>query len=389
MQLVEQRLIERGGPRYKRLDEVAFVSKGLWSAANCLVRQTFLIQHRQRSRGKSHRPVWVWMGLLLVLLSGCRMSNSSLSQSGASPQSTGSGQTTAQPMGPGQRSAGCGQPTTVRGTTLVGTLVSGGVTRSYRLHLPPDYQPDQPLPLVLNFHGHGSNGKQQETYTGFSSLADRERFLVAYPDGLLAPDGKTGWNAYGPHPTPVDDVHFTSDLLQTLEEHWCIDLRRIFATGLSNGGGLTALLACRLSSQIAAFAPVSGAFYPLPAGCHPQRSVPILEIHGTGDFIVPYEGKPGLGLPPIRQWLEDWAKRDACQQGPVVFLVQGEITGEEWTRCTTPGIVVHYRLTGGGHTWPGSPIPLPYYGKTIHTFNATLAIWQFFAAHPLPASHET
>ncbi|WP_176728796.1 extracellular catalytic domain type 1 short-chain-length polyhydroxyalkanoate depolymerase [Thermogemmatispora onikobensis] len=339
----------------------------------------------QEARWRGTRVAWV-IFLLLVLLSGCHGNNASDNLSGSgSPESNHNSQATTAPTGASQKSQGCGQPAPARGTTLVATLQSGRVTRSYRLHIPPGYQPDQPLPLVLNFHGHGSNGQQQETYTGFSSLADRANFLVVYPDGVLAPDGKTGWNAYGPHPTPVDDVRFTSDLLQTLERHWCLDLRRIFATGLSNGGGLTALLACRLSTQIAAFAPVAGAFYPLPGGCHPQRSVPLLEIHGTGDFIVPYEGMPGLGLPPIPQWLEDWARRDGCQQGPTVFLTQSDITGEAWSHCTAPGLVVHYRVAGGGHTWPGSLIPVPYLGKTTHTLSATAVIWQFFVAHPLPS----
>ncbi|RAQ94601.1 alpha/beta hydrolase family esterase [Thermogemmatispora tikiterensis] len=337
----------------------------------------------RQARWSGDRVAWV-VFLLVVLLSGCRGSTASGGPGGStSLQSGDSGQASPTPAVTSQKSQGCGQPAVARGTTLVETLLSGGVTRSYRLHIPSGYQPDLPLPLVLNFHGHGSSGKQQETYTGFSVLADREDFFVVYPDGVLAPDGKTGWNAYGPHPTPVDDVRFTRDLLQTLETHWCIDLRRIFATGLSNGGGLTALLACRLSTQIAAFAPVSGAFYPIPGGCHPQRSVPILEIHGTGDFIVPYEGKASVGLPPIPQWLEDWARRDGCQKGPDVFLARDDITGEEWSRCTAPGLVVHYRVTGGGHTWPGSLIPVPYLGKTTHTLNATAVIWQFFAAHPL------
>ncbi|MBX5451349.1 alpha/beta hydrolase family esterase [Thermogemmatispora sp.] len=339
---------------------------------------------RQPLRGSGDGAAWAWVFLLmLAILGGCRGRSAALPTGGHS-QSGGVSQATTAPAARSQRSPGCGQAAAARGTTLVETLMSGGLARSYRLHVPPDYQPDQPLPLVLNFHGHGSSGKQQEAYTGFSLLADREHFFVAYPDGVVASDGQSGWNAYGPHPTPVDDVRFTSDLLQTLQAHWCIDLRRIFATGLSNGGGLTALLACRLSTQIAAFAPVSGAFYPIPSGCHPERSVPILEIHGTGDLIVPYGGKPGLGLPPIGQWLQDWAQRDGCLQGPTVFLTEDDITGEAWFHCAAPGIVVHYRISGGGHTWPGSLIPLPYYGQTSHTLNATVVIWQFFVAHPLP-----
>ncbi len=320
----------------------------------------------------------VLLTLILLMLTVCRYNAGSGTSGATTPAPTVS------PAVARQGTEGCGHqvPAAERGTTLVATLLAEGVTRSYRLHIPSRYQGNQPVPLIFNFHGHDSNARQQEVYTGFSALADQHDFVVVYPQGLTGSDGGAGWNTHGPNAPHVDDVAFVGTLLSQIEATLCIDRQRIFATGISNGGGMTALLACRMAGQFAAFAPVSGAFYPIPGGCHPQRSVPLLEFHGTGDFVVPYDGEPRIALPPIGSWLREWASRDGCQHGPQVFWQQADVTAEEWTACTLPGLVVHYRIAGGGHTWPGA-FADPLLGRTTHTIDATSLIWQFFTAHPL------
>jgi polyhydroxybutyrate depolymerase len=235
---------------------------------------------------------------------------------------------------------------------------------------------------MLIFHGFGGNDVGMERSTGFSQLADQEDFIAVYPQGLPHGDGgKPFWADVGPIDYGIDDALFVSDVLNDLQAKFCVDSRRIYATGFSNGGGMTNLLACRLAGRIAAFAPVSGDFYAIPAGCHPGRPVPILDFHGTADPVLPYNGisinmNPAWPLPAIPRWLQDWAARDSCAHAPATFLRESRITGEQWTGCQGNAIVVHYRIEGGGHAWPP-----PIGGRS-----GAAVIWSFFQSHPLPGS---
>jgi polyhydroxybutyrate depolymerase len=112
--------------------------------------------------------------------------------------------------------------------------------------------------------------------------------------------------------------------------------------------------------------------------------VPTLEFHGTSDPLVTYTSVPRVGLPPIPQWLQDWATRDGCTSGPTTFFKEAEVAGEQWTGCQGGAAVVHYRIAGGGHTWPGATFNIPLLGRTTHMINATMLMWQFFKVHPLP-----
>lgn len=284
-------------------------------------------------------------------------------------------------------SKGCGNssPATIGATTTM-NLSSGGLSRTYRLHIPAGYQVDHQTPLVLVFHGHGSNATDQESYSQFSVLADQQGFVAAYPQGTIGPDSKTGWATYGRTDPTIDDVHFVSDLLDTLQGGLCIDPQRIFADGISNGGGMTNLLACTLSGRIAAFAPVAGAFYTsIPGGCQPGKAVPVLEFHGTSDPIVSYDGRPFYKLPPITDWLQEWATRNGCGANPSTIFQQDDVTAEQWPDCAQGSTLIHYRITGGGHTWPGA-INVPVLGATTHTIDATAIMWDFFQQHPLPSA---
>ena len=242
------------------------------------------------------------------------------------------------------------------------------------MHVPASYDPLHPYAVVLSFHGYGGHATDMDHASGFSQLADKQGFLAVYPQGL--PDGKTGipfWAHVGPIDYGIDEAQFVSTLLDTLQTRFCVDAQRIYATGFSNGGGMTNFLACRLAARIAAFAPISGNFYALPGGCHPGRPVPILDFHGTKDGVLPYMGIPlsknaAWPLPPIPQWLQTWATRDGCTQGPTIFLRQTNVTGEQWSGCKGNATVIHYRIEGGGHTGP----PL------IHGQSSAEVIWNFF-----------
>jgi polyhydroxybutyrate depolymerase len=277
---------------------------------------------------------------------------------------------------------GCGKRSPLSpGSSANETIVSGGLKRSYRLHIPRGYRNEIAHALVLNFHGHGSNALVQERFTGMSQLADRYSFIVAYPQGTTGLDRRTGWNT-GPSNFPhVDDVGFSSDLIDHLQFTLCVDPHRIYAVGFSNGGGMANVLACKLSGRIAAFAIVSGSMHPVANGCHPAQPVSLLEIHGTGDKTAPYAGnRLNDDEFPITQWLADWAVRDDCASNPTVFLQQSRVTGEQWNSCRDNTTIIHYRIYGGKHTWPRTGFAHDADGQAI---NATSLIWQFFWTHQL------
>jgi len=268
------------------------------------------------------------------------------------------------------------------GETVYGTVFSGGLIRTYLLHIPSGYQANSSEAMVLSFHGHSSNAFQQERRSGMSLLSDQQGFIAVYPQGVVGPDGQTGWSTGALNRPQVNDVLFVSDLLNHLQGIFCIDPHRIYATGFSNGGGMTNVLACTLAGRLAAFAPVSGAYPPYPGGCHPVRPVPLLEFHGTADPIVPYSGNARKGYPPILTWLQGWATRDGCTMGPTVFYKQVNVTGLEWTNCQGNAIVIQYRISGEGHVWPRATFNKPG-GTAVSSLSASALIWSFFQQHPL------
>jgi polyhydroxybutyrate depolymerase len=232
---------------------------------------------------------------------------------------------------------------------------------------------------VLAFHGYGGTGAGLEESAGLIPLADQEGFIAVYPQGVSDYEGQPFWASVGRGDYGVDDVQFVRDLLDTVERDFCVDPARIYATGFSNGGAMTGRLACRMSDRIAAFAPVSGNFYEPDEGCHPNRPVPMMEFHGTGDHVVSYYGvpesvSPRWPLPSIPQWLRAWAARDGCAPEPTTSLDDGAVTGMAWDGCAGSGAVIHYRIEGGEHAWPPSIGGRP----------AAAIMWEFFQAHPLP-----
>lgn len=314
--------------------------------------------------------VWLAMVVCIVLLIGCGSSGS------AQPAGTIINQLVS--------TTGCSKsPPIQAGTSADETIASGGLNRSYRLHLPTGYQVKQPQAIILAFHGYSMNVHDMEQYTGLSTLADQEDFIAVYPQGSLDSENQPAWATGGGSDPSADDILFVSDLLNHLQATLCIDAQRIYVTGYSNGGGMAGLLACVLAKRIAAFAPVAGAFYPAPGGCHPGRSVPILEFHGTADPVVIYTGGSQNGWEAIPNWLQEWVMWDGCSSRSTVFMQIADVTGEQWSGCATRGAVVHYRIEGGGHTWPGSKIDVSEEGSTTHTIDADVIMWQFFQAHPL------
>jgi polyhydroxybutyrate depolymerase len=242
--------------------------------------------------------------------------------------------------------------------------------------VPANYQAGTAVALILNFHGYGSNSQQEENLTGMSAKADREGFIVVYPDGIEA-TWHTGLVAQGDA-----DRQFVRDLVAHLQSLYTIDPKRIYATGISNGGGMTNRLACSVSDLIAAIAPDAGA-YNFWENCSPSRPVPVLAFHGLDDNVVPYAGlNPESITPPIEKWAAAWATRNGCSPSPAVTTPVETVTLRTWMNCQDNANVILYTLANHGHSWPGSPV-MPK-NITSQAINATDVMWEFFKAHPMP-----
>jgi polyhydroxybutyrate depolymerase len=282
---------------------------------------------------------------------------------------------------------GCGTPAPISAGTSADQQVAvnaafqqGRPERSYRLHVPRGYDPAKRLPLLLDLHGFGGSAPGEETASGYDALADRFGFAAVYGQGLASPDG-AGWASTRPMDLGIDELGYFAAVLDRLQGQLCVDERRIYVTGFSNGGGMAEMLACYMSGRVAAVAPVSGNYYidSKGTGCHPARPVPLVEIHGTADPTVPYAGigrveSGGWPLLPVPQFMAGWAGRDGCTNGPTTFLDTPQVTGLRWDGCGGGVGVVHYRWNGGGHGAPAMVGSVP----------TNEAIWQFLAAYSLP-----
>ncbi len=240
--------------------------------------------------------------------------------------------------------------------------------RTYRLHVPASYRPDRQAPLVVDFHGYGRSALDQEIYTNLVPFSDREGFVLATPEGGGSPQA---WDVVGVYAeSDIDDVAFTVALLNSVSGALCIDPRRVFATGISNGGEMAAQVACYLSAGFAAVAPVAGVVY---QGDCTGDPVAVVSFHGTLDENVPFEG--------ARPAVADWAAHNGCTGELVVEQVTASVSRESFLGCGGNDVVL-YVIEGGGHTWPGAEDDAGGAGPTTHEISANEVIWQFFKDHP-------
>lgn len=269
-----------------------------------------------------------------------------------------------------------------------GQIVSSGETRKYLLYVPESYDPSKPTPLVISIHGFADWPAHHQDMTHWNEVADEYGFIVVYPSGTGLP---LRWRAY-PQDEANDmlsiDVQFISDMIDQLGEEYNIDPQRIYANGMSNGGGMTYLLSCQLSDRIAAIGGVAGAYlYPWEA-CNPSRPIPAIFFHGTADNIVPYDGgfyeRSGTQFPVIPDWARQWAEGNGCDpEGEEIPRVE-DVSGVKYNNCDQNAQVILYTIHDGGHTWPGgTPLPERITGPTSQTINATREMWAFYQQHSL------
>lgn len=270
------------------------------------------------------------------------------------------------------------------------SLEHDGETRSYRLHFPPQYTGSESLPLVFNLHGNTSNALQQELYSKFSDVSDTEGFILCHPDGMPIQGGVGNtWNVGFSGGSTADDAGFLNAIIDELHSNYNIDLTRVYSTGMSNGGYMSYKMACEFTDRIAAIASVTGSMVPSElTNCSPTRAIPIMQIHGTADPTVPYQGASWTtGIESLVDW---WVATNGCMDGPFVTDIpdmdpDDGCTAEryEYTSCTNNVTVEFYKITDGGHTWPNAAIDIASSGPTNRDIDASTLIWDFFKQYQL------
>ncbi|MBI2571011.1 MAG: hypothetical protein HYV63_28735 [Candidatus Schekmanbacteria bacterium] len=266
-----------------------------------------------------------------------------------------------------------------------GTIVSSNREREYLLYVPRSYDPGTPAPLVISMHGGGTWPALHRSMSRWNRLADEHAFIVVYPSGT---DFPRMWHTQQPGTRLTEDIRFISELIDTLEATYNIDPGRIYADGLSNGGGMAFVLSCTLSDRIAAVGMVASAQFLPWSWCPDPRPVPVIAFHGTADKLAPYRGglswvAPNL-LPDMATWMANWARRNRCAPAPVDSEVAPGVVRRNYASCTDRADVVLYTVEGGGHSWPGGePAPEWLCGPTSRSIDATRQMWSFFREHRL------
>jgi len=268
-----------------------------------------------------------------------------------------------------------------------GQMTVDGRARTYLLNLPPRYYADSSkFSLVIALHGAGGKASQFEQDYGFTNKANDAGFIVVYPEGVQS-NGVLGlrtWNAgtccdYALE-NHIDDVNFIRALIDSLVIRYRVEPRKIYATGMSNGGMMAYRLACEMPEKIAAIAAVSATMV-VAQPCDPSLPVPILHMHAALDAKVPYQG--GIGLrgyyfPPVDSVLAVWSAKDACSETAPVVVQNNQYKFTSWSACGDDAVIECYLTADGGHAWPGSS-KAGRRGDTPSTaINANDLIWEFF-----------
>ena len=275
-----------------------------------------------------------------------------------------------------------------------------GTRRSYLVHVPPDYTPQKPLPLVVVIHGAFDTASGMEKHSAFSELADREGFIVIYPNGMGIFGFFQHWNAghcCGKAVNDdVDDVGFIAAAIDDVRLRLQIDPDRIYMVGFSNGGMLTYRFAAERGDILAGVAPLAASiggrpsedtpFWRIP---DPVKPIPTIVFHGLADDDILYEGGVSLdrggtrSVLSVNESVDFWVQHNGCQPNDVTTeLLNGHVHVHSWGACSNDADVVLYLIENWGHVWPG-----PYFtttlgeGDPLKDFDASEIIWEFFQSH--------
>lgn len=334
---------------------------------------------RQRVAGEGTLIPWKKIAVLILIpafLFACILP---FSATGTSAPPTSQSITSGTPQNSGATIA----PAQLTGKKSQIMITEGTTKRTAWFYTPASYAKATSVSLIVMFHGIGGDAAKEIDDSELSALSDTDGFLVAYPQA-------TGSDRKWDEDPGSADVSFIRDLVQKIETDYPkVDTKRIYATGMSNGGGEANRMGCDLADIFAAIAPVEGG-YTAPAwqtcALSPSHSfMPVMAFHGYTDPVVPYGGGNGTGpatlgvFPPIQDWIQAWAKRDGCnvaqptETNPTPQPGQPKVTLQEWTGCAGNAVVILYTVNPHGHAW--------YNGDPL---DAGELMWQFFQAHPMP-----
>jgi polyhydroxybutyrate depolymerase len=271
-------------------------------------------------------------------------------------------------------------------------LVHDGIEREYLVYVPNEYDASISIPLVLNFHGFGGTAYDHYKYTSdMTSLADTANFLLVYPQGAAGSDGYSHWNIASENSkSDVDDLGFTSAMIDDLIQIFNVDTLRIYATGFSNGAFFTYDLACRLSQRIAAIAPVGGTMPQISFDeCDVTKPTGIISFHGTSDEVSPYQGIEGYNL-SYEQINSFWTTLNETETEPIIAEINTNVedgssvesyTWEKGRNCST---VEHYKIINGGHSWPNPNAESWGKGDDVNRdIDTNVLIWNYVSEYDL------
>ncbi len=282
-------------------------------------------------------------------------------------------------------------------------LTSGGDARYYLRHVPAAYVVGTAMPVVVDLHGYQEGASIHTVMSSLGAYGEQQGFITITPQGTSNPVPRWDTDLASP------DVAFIGDMLDNVETTLCVDVRRIFVTGLSNGAFMTSSMACAYADRFAAAAPVAGVVSNVK-NCKPARAVPLITFHGTDDGFVAFDGGlgkdalelplpdgkgkigdnpealKGLRGPSVPEHVAGWAKRNGCDATATETKIADDVTLVAYS-CPSGADVNFYRVEGGGHTWPGSEFSKTIanvVGVTTSSINANELMWKFFSEHSLP-----
>lgn len=270
---------------------------------------------------------------------------------------------------------------------------SGGtvVTRTYRVYVPAMYDGSTPVPVIFNFHGLGSTMAQQEMYGDFRKIADTANFIIVHPQGLptnMIAFTQNAFDLFFSTARSQPDIDFVDHLIDTIKARYNVNLGRIYSTGMSNGGFMSHEMACKLSGRFAAIASVCGSMQPTHyTSCNALHPIPVMQIHGTNDGTVRYDGTPGstlLNFVHVDTLVKHWVEYNNCNLTPAIDTIADDLNPIDsaravhyvWSGGNAP--VELYKIIGGGHSWPNTTATTK---GICRDFNASTEIWRFFDQH--------
>lgn len=278
------------------------------------------------------------------------------------------------------------------------SIVVDKMERTYILHIPVGFVTQKSYPLLLGFHGGGGSGEKFSRQTNFNAYADKEGFIAAYPDGI-----EHNWNdgrgTTDSEKLGIDDVKFVRALIEHLKGSLPIDAKRIYATGVSNGGIFSQRLACEMPDVFAAIGSDVGSIATnIAPKCNPSKPISVVAIQGTADPFIPINGGDtkhkefGIGDGGLVESAENtmnlWASKNSCSAArkerlPVLVDDGTSVDKTTYSGCRDNAEVVYYIVNGMGHGWPPKKGQVTQIsGPASGNIYATKVFWEFFKKHP-------